>query len=558
MNQGGGNPSGNKSIGPTGASGPVFPLLSLVALGVVVVLSVVSWTSAGDGTVVDGDWNITSDTTLRDGSWIVNGSMTVSGCTLTLDHAEVTFGSTSPESNRIIVTETGRLVSLDSTVTGADAGTCIEVQGDTLLVNTTVSNVDRDYRGCGIYHTSGDLRLIGCAFQYGPVLISSQSNLTVESCTFSEFDQYGIDWRVRGVAGRKVVVVEGSTFQNRRVVGRAISIEGPRYERVVSATVANNTFRNVDVCVDCYEFYSAGYEVNGVVLIRNNSASGCQNGMRLDGGGAITARDNVWGIRYHASSSNVACNVRVWGEGSPSLSQEVIEGGATGMYFASLDRTIEVVNVSITGVDVGIQVVAMEVTLRDSVIESRVHDVESFTGSSVRLLRCHHDHRSWVFGSGEVLELVGVNITSVTWQEGTPIDRGTVVIQTEDGYVLGVRDSSAPVPLLLPTWVLRETTELRIERAVGVHGQGNATFQSMPFTLEWNDDLKLVILDRLPPRLEVVSPVEHARFRVDSLVVTGSVVERGAGEGGRRPRCPGMEGGTSSCTTWGRGPAPSS
>ena len=521
-------------------------VLVLAVTGAVVVISILSGTATADTTTVNGEWHFTENTTLSDGSWVINGTIIVSNCTLTLDKAQLNFNSKSSEYNRILVMETGRLVSRDSWISGVDLGVCLEVLGDTLLENTTITNMDREYRGFGIYHVSGNLSAYNCTFEYGLVLVRSQSNLTIRDCSFSNFEQIAIDWRFLGVATRKTVVIEGSMFQNRRRDGfeRAISIEGAYFDPLVTATLLNNTFLDVYFCIEGYGFLSLGSSTYGTLLIEGNRAVGCIRGLAVEGGSVITVRGNDWDMRYLSAVSGTVNAITIKGDGSPSLSNETIRGGRTGLAIipgGPGGGSIEIINVTITEVDVGISVNLVRIIIRDSRIDARVQDFIVTTTARVHLHNCWHNHRSWVFGTGEILDLTEINITSVTWQEGTPIKEGTVVFETDEGFQITERDNTAPEPILFPTWVLRETMDLRIDSARGAHRQGEVVFYSELFPLEGVDHMTLIIHDRFTPFLAVENPTDGAKIRVDSLLAMGSLIERGAGMGTVRVRCTGGE-----------------
>jgi hypothetical protein len=342
------------------------------------------------------------------------------------------------------------------------------------------------------------------------------------------------------------VVIEGSMFQNRRRDGfeRAISIEGSYFDPLVTATLLNNTFLDVYFCIEGYGFWSLGSSTYGTLLIEGNRAVGCIKGLAVNGGSVITVRGNDWDMRYLSTVSAIGNAITIKGDGSPSLSNETIRGGRTGLAIipgSPGDASIEIINVTITEVDVGISVNLVRVIIRDSRIDARVQDFIVTSTARVHLHNCWHNHRSWVFGTGEILDLTEINITSVTWQEGTPIKEGTIVFETEEGFQITERDNTAPEPILFPTWVLRETMDLRIDSARGAYRQGEVVFYSELFPLEGVDHMTLIIHDRFTPFLAVENPTDGAKIRVDSLLAMGSLIERGAGMGTVRVRCTGGE-----------------
>ncbi len=372
----------------------VISVFTLFALVSIMTMSVIGGPVDAGTTIVDGDWYINQTTTLKDGTWVVNGSIVVSNCTLTLDNATVVLNSTSIGSNRIDVARTSRLVSRDSRISGNALGVCLEVLGDTLLENTTITNMDRDYRGHGIYHESGDLWVSNCSFDYGQIMIWSQSDLTVRDSSFSHFKNCAIYWRYRVDTTVKVVSIENSEFQNRwpGSFGRAISIQGSAYETMVRATILNNTFKDVYSCIYGGRFYTSGSYRNGTLLIENNSAYRCITGLSLEGSSAITVRRNYWEMRYSIYSR--VLSISIWGDGSPAVSDETIMGGRTGLKIHGLaDLTAR--NLTMTDVDVGIEIDGGILSIHDSTIDAKVHDFQLYSSSKVHIYDCQHSYNGW-------------------------------------------------------------------------------------------------------------------------------------------------------------------
>ena len=515
-------------------------VITLLAGVSIMTMSFLGGTVDAGTTIKDSDLYINETTTLIDGTWVVNGSIVISNCTLTLDNATVVLNSTSIGSNRIHVNGTSRLVSRDSRISGNALGVCLEVLGDTLLENTTITNMDRDYRGCGVYHESGDLWVSNCTFDYGLVMIWSQSNLTVRDSSFTNFKNTAVDWRYRVDTFVKVVSIENSEFQNRwpGSFGGAISIRGSSFETMVRATILNNTFKDVFWCIYGGYFLTSGQYRNGTLLIENNSAYGCTRSLGLEGSSAITVRRNYWEMRYSIYSRGH--QIFIWGDGSPSLSDETIRGGRRGLHIGGRGN-LAVRNLTITDVDVGIGIQADSLVIRDSRIEAKIHDFHIFYSAKVHIYDCQHSYNSWVFGTGEILELREINITLVTWQENTPIRDGTSVFETEAGFQVAEIKNKDSWPTMFPLWVLREELDLHIDLVRGTYRQEDTLFYSDFFSVKTVESMVLIINDHLAPEVVVESPTDDTMVTKNSLLVKGTLIERGAGMGTVWVQCAGSD-----------------
>jgi hypothetical protein len=510
-------------------------LYAVLLLALLAITLAVGQAKAGT-TLVDGNLAVDVDTILRDGTWEVTGSVLVSNCTLTLDNASLVLNSTSPYKNRVVVGEAARLVARWSTIRGGVTGVCVEVSGDVLLENTTVRNTDVEYLGCGIFQEAGTLVLDNCTLQVGSDLVYSSSNLSVRTCLFKGYDGNAISWDYQEDSATKVLLVEGSTFSNGKVRGTGVRLYGSySMEPGWDAVVRRCTFENQTYCV-----FANGFEEHGALLVEDNHAQGSENGLVLFWvGSSTTVRRNTW---YLPTGSTQATGVQVQlrGEDLPAIRDETVVGGRNGMVVSGQEQDLVLWNVTVRDtIGVGLTCSLVNLEVHDSTFGTLGFDVRLVGSTWIHLYNCTTDHSGVVQGTGEILELEEVDFTSVEWQDGTPIDEGTVVIETEGGYQLAERNNAAPSPLDIPVWIVREQFNLLVDQVRGVHTQGKVDFYSEPFTARGVGSMVLVIYDWHAPILDIVTPTEGAFLNRSDLEVEGVVSEAGAGMGSVRVRLSG-------------------
>ncbi|MCK5251503.1 MAG: hypothetical protein KAQ96_01085, partial [Thermoplasmata archaeon] len=300
------------------------------------------------------------------------------------------------------------------------------------------------------------------------------------------------------------------------------------------ATIRRCTFENLTYCI-----FANGFEEHGTLLIENNTAFGSASGLVLFWvGSSTTVRYNTWNMPMTATG----VHIQLRGDGIPKVHDETILGGWYGMIVGGQHQRFEIRNITIEDViSVGLMCYLVDLDIYDSYIKTLGHNFQLSGPTFIHIHDCDTGHSGVVQGTGEILELTEINITSVTWQEGTPIEEGIVVFETEEGFQLALRNNSAPSPLEFPMWVVREHFYLFVDEARGTHRQGDAVFYSDLFPLKGVESMALVIYDRLAPLLGVDNLTDGAKVREDSLLVGGTVVERGAGMGSVRVRCSGRD-----------------
>jgi len=486
-------------------------------------------------TTIDGDWTIGVDTLLSNGTWIVSGTIYVSECTLTLEDSTLILNSSSHLRNRVVVNSTAHLISRRSTIAGGARGVCIEVRGDSLLENTTVRNMDRAYREFGLFHEGGRLVLFDCMFEDGLNLIYSTSDLVVRSCGFSGFDGDAIRWTFIEDRGSKSLLVENSTFDNSVVSGRGMYLTGSySLQPGWNAIIRRCNFENLGTCI-----LAEGCEEQGSLEIESSDAIRCDNALVLFYVGSTTyIHDNDW----HLTSDGVGHNIQLRGDASPKVSNETIVGGKTGMVIYGQYQGLVLRNINLSGaVGHALDVYLVYLRVYDSHLRNLGANIILRGPTFVHLIGCDTEHSGVVQGDGEILELVGIQVTSVSWGMGTPILEGVVTFETVDEFQVLSWNISRPPDLEFPIRIIKRSQNWFVDRARASYDQGGLTFHSDLFQVSSAGQLDLVILDNVAPELVVERPAEGARVRVSELVVSGRIVERGEGMGTVRVR---LEGGT--------------
>ncbi len=406
-----------------------------------------------DTTHIDGDWYIDVNTTLRDGTWEVSGSIMINNSTLTLVDSNLVVNTSSFISSRIIVHESGHLIAQRSTIEGGKFGISIEVRDDSLLENTTVRSMDRIRLEYGIYHEGGDLVLDNCTFIDGLNIVYSHSDLIVRSCTFSGFDGDAVSWYYQENEVPRGLVIEDTAFRNDQTQGRAMHLEGSfNREPGWNATVRGCTFENLTYCI-----YVNGFEQYGSLLIEHNIAFTCVNGIELyEVGESTTIRYNSWDVRF----DGLGFDIHLRGEGSPIIHNETIKGGRFGIQIMGQHQFSELRNITITdtwGQALSVYMVYMDV--HGAYFRTHGRNMVLRGPTYIHLYDCDTEHSGIIYGTGEILELKKIEITSVAWQEGTPITEGTVVFETEDGVHLVTWNNTTVAPLEFPLLILRRNMD---------------------------------------------------------------------------------------------------
>ncbi len=498
------------------------PLLMLLC---VVVLSLGSGVDTeGATTYIDGDWYISDDTILRDGTWAVNGSVSVEGCLLTLDGAELVLNYTGSSMPGLIVAEDARLSTTNSEIRG-NYIISLDIRGNAHLDNTSICNMTHSSSG-GVRHSSGDLTLDHCQLYQAYYTIVSFGNLTVRGCQFIDFGQYGIRWNPPYASEGFKLVVEDSNFINTRGYYNGNGIE---------AFQGGSTFDDNHVMVTgcyfnglSYAITVSDFESGGDVLVERNMMDNCSVGLSLSSVGPMgTVRLNRW----NASNSGVAIQMDTSDTGPPDINNETVTGGSYGIYISgSYDRVI-LWDIDIKGVNTAVYCYSGYVDIHHSTVRSSSYNFR-ITRGFIHLHDCNHQYTALVSSYyGEVSEPVIVNVTQVTWQEGTPISEGVTEFENETGEYITERDNEFPTPITLATWMMTYRDNLTIERVRGMYYKDGLEFRSAPFEVAGLSRMELVIVDNSTPEVEISNPEPEDLFEAVSLTFKGNYSERGVGMG---------------------------
>ncbi len=507
--------------------------LSSVLILLSVALLALAWSGGDAGaatTYVDGDWTITESTTLEDGTWWVNGSVAVQNGTLRLEDAELVVNSTIYD-NTLTVAAEARLEAIRSTIRGGEYGLFVRLDNHTLLDNTTVRNLDTYNYGYGLYHTSGGLVLDHCTLEEGYTLVYSYGSLTVRSCQFASFSSSALSWTyTTPETGDAFLLVEASGFEGVGPSGYGVSVSGPgTAEDDCWASIRGCTFEGLYRAVGVY-----GFLEGGPLVVEDNVASECHAGCYISGcGPATTFRRNTWG----GTGYEIIMQIQLSYDEPPVVNNETIRDGQAGVYVDGYYMPLTLWDMNVTDVAYGIYTSSSYVDVRHSYVRGTMYDFAVSGSGRIHLFDVDHTYKGHVsYYSGEVLEAQTVNITSVTWQDGTPIEEGVVHLENETGYQIGIRDNEEPEPVTLPLWLLTSTVNITVERAVGAYATDGLTFRSEPVAFRGVTHMVLVIVDNSTPEIVVQTPRAGGKSASDAFLAKGTYVERGAGMGTVRAR----------------------
>ena len=497
--------------------GGLLAIVSLIAIACAISIIIVSSPDVDAGTTyVEGPWYIDQTTELRDGTWWVNGSIYVNDGTLLLDHAELVVGRADDSS--LCVNDGGRMVARNSTIRGNTTYIYISIYDDTTLDNTTIRDVSY------IYQPYGDLLIDHCSvvgyYTY------SYWNLTVRQSRFVTSSGTAITWSP-GSSGSEpfVALIVDTTFEGTGS-GSALSFSADSsYIGECAIEVRDCTIRNVSTAISVN-----WYTPEGSIIIRGNDASRCSTGFYFYGyGEALRMRDNSWSM---GGTSGYGIYLSLTSSAQPDVSNETVVGGNYGLALdASSTRPhISLWDLDITGSTYGISVSYVYLDLYNSRIRGRTYDFYLYGNYYIHLHGCDHTYKGYVSGSyGSISEVRTVNITSVSWQDGTAILEGTTSIENETGYVLAERDNVDPWPVDLPLWLRTRYDNVTARTARGAYEKDGLEFRSAPFDFTSLDRYDMVIYDNFTPEAVFTSPRDGDRFPTNVLLVKGNLTERGVG-----------------------------
>ena len=344
---------------------------------------------------IDGDW-IVSDTNVTENAEIIlNGNLTITSTgNLTLSNVTLRINQTANKTCKINVEPGGSLyVQSGSNITSNNTyyylftvygrlwmnGTQLSMMGvlagswggihvfsnDVYIHNSTIFN----NKGAGITVEGKNLTVYNTIFYncYRGILVETQSNLTVEGCTFRQLGDTGIDSSVGGI-----VKVNNSDFYD-------IVYWGVLAYWQVSASISNCTFVNVSekpVYALAYstvwvndssiqninKWWGVYVRDRSIAHIRNLTASGCDNAIDVSLWSNLTLEHsnlsgNNWSGVY-ISQSNVTitdCTVNnnngglIVGSGycNTTIINSTLEGNGVGVVCGAANTTL--LNTTVSG-----------------------------------------------------------------------------------------------------------------------------------------------------------------------------------------------------------------
>jgi len=487
----------------------------------IIILMVVPAEADGAITYLPAPWNVGSDTTLRDGTWQVNGSITVTGCTLTLVNATLQLGYGSYSSS-LSVPDTGRLDASMCTLRGlSNRYTYFNFAGTERLDNTTLE------RYTYLEHSAGQLDIVDCTFEAASYHIRSYSTLSVVGSTFHDASNYCIYW-YPSYGSYSSLTIEGCEFiDDLGSTDNAVFINGGGYTSTAySGVVRGCRFDGVMRAVTVEEVYS------GTVLVTGNEATDCYMGIYVEViSDAITIHDNDWGIidggtgEYYYNDKDES-RVTVW--------NETVAGGDYGYYFVYTDPVIELRNVSASGVACGVYFYYGEgtVEVRNSTIEASKYDFWVEELGVIRIYNTTHGHKGYVgyYSDRSVIEEVrNVEVEAVMWQSGEPLATGMTDIVNETGTLLVSIKNEYPCIVDIPSWRVDYRGACVVKSVRGAYDDRGVRFQSLMVPLVEGARLSIMIIDDRLPWAKVTSPLPGDKFKDASFKVEGLCDDLGSG-----------------------------
>ena len=505
-----------------GANGFLAGVLLLFAF-VVVIFCLCGDDAGAATTYIDGDWDINSSTTLSDGTWVVNGTVYVHDGTLRLDDAELVINGSDYYDNRVQVNRSARLEAYGSVIRGAFmTGMVIDLYGDCVLDNTTLSNMDRAYYRAGIYQREGNVLVDHCVFETGQYAIDSVANVTARHCSFYNVSM-GVYWHMSS-AWDSTLWVEECTFRNVVTIsGTGVGAYGPGNQDIDQrGTIKGCTFERFQ-----YAVYVSSFTNRGSMTVEDNRAMECRYGCMMDSvGDAVTVRRNRW----EPSSNGYGDYVSTISGGMPSIHNETVVGGSFGLAFYGYYNNLVIRDMHLTGAVREVYVSNSMLDIHASYIRGTTYDFYMSGSGNINLYGCDHTYSGYVSSSnGRISEPSVINFTSVTWQDGTPIEEDRVEFENETGYYLAQRDNEDPMPVSVPTWLKTRYVNITVDMVVGAFEKDDFVFRSTPFSIRDVERMDLVIIDNSTPEVTIKSPGDGEMFPTKNVLVRGTLVERGSG-----------------------------
>jgi len=277
-----------------------------------------------------------------------------------------------------------------------------------------------------------------------------------------------------------------------------------------------------------YAMVINNFETYGNLLVEGNRAENCTYGINM---AYVGPRGTFTGNHWETTTSGTAMYIVTSDVGSPDINNETITGGGYGVYLTGSYDRVTIRDMHVTGVSTGLYCYSGYIDVYDSTFRSTSINFYISRGY-IHLYDCDHQYSASVSSYyGEVSEPVIVNVTQVSWQDGTLIEEGFTEFENETGEYMTERDNARPEPVALATWMMTYRDNITIQRVRGMHYKDGLEFRSEPFAIVGVSRMELVIIDNSTPQVEVSQPRAEDKYERISLTFKGNYTECGVGMG---------------------------
>jgi hypothetical protein len=505
-------------------------LLAFIPLVIAMALFLLDEEASAGTTYIDGDWHLNGVVALRNGTWVINGSMYFKDGLLIVEDAELVFKGEGKPRVLVIgerVEDIVYFTARNSTIRAADCPFEIVSVGEILLDNCTLGPANKNVLNHIISHGSGNLTVDNCTFPGNMTGgIYSRGSLMVRHCFFNGPYRpihwvFPEPWTGEPPQGLSLAV-EHTVFNRSGVYWNAIRAVGPKFKGSADLSVSGCTFRNGLGAIDIEGFY-----INGSVLIENNTVTGCSSGIIFDGiGTSAILQNNLWNV----TENGIVIGLSNYCATCPSIRNEVIRGGWCGLKITggSKTYTMEAWDLNITSCKESVRTAGCTLNLWRSYVRAEIGELFAESGA-IYLRECDHTMQAGVSTYGMIEELQLLNVTGVSWQDGTPITEGRLLFYHQGKYLSCESNCSDPEPFWITRWRLTWVEMLFVNQTTAMYMQRSVLFDSVPIDLEGVREIEIIIWDDFVPLLRVLEPIGGSIFNHTEITVRGCFTEYGIG-----------------------------
>ena len=528
--------------------GVVIALISIVgALGFVALTSFIADAETHEVYV---DWDVTVNTTLANDTWYIRGNLTVTNCTLRLESANIRmYNYAAGVRTRLCVGQNASLVANSSRISLMGFYSMMVLAGDVRFVDTTLDGYGDYISYRSISQTGGLVTFERCTLDMHAQM-DFYASLVIRDCKVTTWSE-SINWMPYGYCARAPDGRRHTALIERTQFGRdtsnssgTISLGSP-----VSAPSGEVAWGNWTIMIRNCTFIRCDYPIvmGGMnrldysVLVEDNTAvNTTNNAVSIFEGGRILLRNNRWHIMYDAYGSGLNLwHVRAGWE--PVIENDTFEGGLTGVSVTGPQsgsrQSLVLSNLTVLSCKTGVTVEDAEVDLVGCTLRAKEFEVHARDGAYVHLRGCNHTRLSRVSEGGEIADLVDVEVLSLSWQDGTPVNEGTIRFEPGHDYTESRLNVSQLGTVWLPTWMLTSagSWEVRTLRGYTVIGHHYFWTEYLHGPLA-NLSIDLTLYDDLYPEVTVLFPFDDIYIGNSSIAMCGEVREVGSGLRGVQAR----------------------